>query len=229
MSSYWYSCCFNCCNCILGIQLRFQYHSLCPVIFLSFFLLSLFLSSVGIVYFHFSQSLGTCMFSLIQPLVLLCSCQVLNFPSELIFLLLYSHCTLVKSKFHMDIFTVSYVCFWNSSSVSPVTFKPYMCSHCNIFIFVICHSYLVFNLFIWSLRGIMLIQSNSYDNESPWNFPHFPYRHVCKISKSDYLLQHVCLSVHPSVCMKQHGSHWMYFHENFYLSSFQKSVKKIFH
>jgi len=91
-----------------------------------FFLSSLFLSSVGIVYFHFSQSLGTCMFSLVQPLVFLCSCQVLNVPSELIFLLLSSHCKLVKSKFHMDIITVGYICFLNCSSVLLVTFKLYM-------------------------------------------------------------------------------------------------------
>ena len=126
LSSYWDSCCSNCsncCNCILGIQLRFQYHSQCPVIFLSFFLLSLLLSSVHIVHFLFSQSLGACMFSLVQLLVFLCSCQLLNFPSEIIFLLLYSHCTLVKSKFHMDIITLSYICFLNSSSVLSVTLK----------------------------------------------------------------------------------------------------------
>ena len=128
----------------------------------------------------------------------------------------------------MDIITVSYICFLNSSSLLPVTFKSYMWSQCDIFIFVICHPYLVFNLFIWSLRGIMPIQSNIDDSESPWNFPHFPYRHVCKISKSYYFLQHVCLSLHPSVCMEQRGSHWMYFHEIFYLSSFKKSVKKMF-
>jgi len=36
-----------------------------------------------------------------------------------------------------------------------------------------------------------------------------------------------CLSVHPSVCMEQLGSHWMGFHEIWYLSIFQNSVIKI--
>jgi hypothetical protein len=150
---------------------------------------------------------------------------VLNFPSELIFLLLCSHCTLVKSKFHMDIITVGYICFLNCSSVLLVTFKLCMWSQCNIFIFVMCHSYLVFNLFVWSLKGIMLIQSNIDDNESPWSFPHCLYRYVCKISKSDYLLYHVCLSVLLPAWNK-----WLplYFHEILYLSTFQKPVTKIF-
>ena len=122
----------------------------------------------------------------------------------------------------MDIITVSCICFLNSSSGLPVAFKSYVWSQCDISIFVMCHSYLVFNLFVWSVRGIMLIQSNIDDNESPWNFPHCLCRHVCQISKNDYLLHHVCLSLRPSVCMEQRGSHWIYFHEILYLSSFQK-------
>ena len=35
------------------------------------------------------------------------------------------------------------------------------------------------------------------------------------------------MSVHPSVGVKQLGSHWMDFHENWYLSIFWKTVKKI--
>jgi hypothetical protein len=35
------------------------------------------------------------------------------------------------------------------------------------------------------------------------------------------------MSVCPSVCMEQLGSHWMDFHEILYLSIFQKPVEKI--
>jgi len=40
---------------------------------------------------------------------------------------------------------------------------------------------------------------------------------VREIVKSDYLLRHVCPSVHPSVRMEQLGSHWPDFHENLIL------------
>jgi hypothetical protein len=35
------------------------------------------------------------------------------------------------------------------------------------------------------------------------------------------------LSICSSVCMEQFGSHWMYFHEIWYLSIFRKSTEKI--
>ena len=41
------------------------------------------------------------------------------------------------------------------------------------------------------------------------------------------LLASSCLSVRPSVCMEQLGSHWTGFHEIWYLSSFRKHVDKI--
>jgi hypothetical protein len=41
------------------------------------------------------------------------------------------------------------------------------------------------------------------------------------------LLASSCLSVCPSICMEQLGSHWTDFHEILYLSIFRKSVEKI--
>jgi hypothetical protein len=35
------------------------------------------------------------------------------------------------------------------------------------------------------------------------------------------------MSVHPSICMKQLGSHWTDFHKIWYLSNFRKSVQII--
>jgi hypothetical protein len=40
-----------------------------------------------------------------------------------------------------------------------------------------------------------------------------PIRYIRKISKSDCYLRHVCLSVRPSVRLKQLGSTWTDFHE----------------
>jgi len=39
--------------------------------------------------------------------------------------------------------------------------------HDNIFALAVCPSYLVFNLFNCSVRGIKIMQSKSGDNESP--------------------------------------------------------------
>jgi len=52
-------------------------------------------------------------------------------------------------------------------------------------------------------------------------------RRFRKIAKSDYYLYHICLSVCPSVRIGQIGSHWMGFHEIWYLNIFRESVKKI--
>jgi hypothetical protein len=52
------------------------------------------------------------------------------------------------------------------------------------------------------------------------------HRSVGIIAKSDYDLRHVCLSVRPSA-RNNFGSHWMDFHEIWYLSIFRKSVEKI--
>jgi hypothetical protein len=35
------------------------------------------------------------------------------------------------------------------------------------------------------------------------------------------------MSARPSFRMEEHGSHWMFFHQIWYLSIFRKSVKKI--
>ena len=51
----------------------------------------------------------------------------------------------------------------------------------------------------------------------------FISRHVRTIAKHDHLLRYV----RPSVHMEQLGSHWMDFHEIWYLSIFPKSVEKI--
>ena len=48
-------------------------------------------------------------------------------------------------------------------------------------------------------------------------------RHICKIAKRKCYLRHVC----PSIRVEQLGCHWMDFHEIWYLSIVQKSVKKI--
>jgi len=48
-----------------------------------------------------------------------------------------------------------------------------------------------------------------------------------KISKSDYWLRHVCLSVRPSVHTEQLGAHWKDFHEFCYLRIFRKPVDKM--
>jgi hypothetical protein len=47
-----------------------------------------------------------------------------------------------------------------------------------------------------------------------------------KISKSDYLLLHVGLSVHPSVLMEQFGSPWTDFRDILCLSIFRNFVSK---
>jgi hypothetical protein len=63
--------------------------------------------------------------------------------------------------------------------------------------------------------------NNIHKRKSCWIF-----RCVRKIAKSDCYIRHVCLSVLPSVHMKQLGSHWTDFHEIWYLSTFQKSVEE---
>jgi hypothetical protein len=47
-----------------------------------------------------------------------------------------------------------------------------MKSRCEIFVFVVCSSYPLFNLFSCSVRGIKQMQKSSGDSESPWNIPH---------------------------------------------------------
>ena len=49
---------------------------------------------------------------------------------------------------------------------------------------------------------------------------------VHKITKSDYYLRHVCLSVRPSVRMEQLGSHWTDFHKIRHLSIFSKNSRE---
>ena len=57
------------------------------------------------------------------------------------------------------------------------------------------------------------------------------FRRIRKITKSEYYLRPVCLSVRPSVFlsvrMEQLGSHWAAFYEIGYLSIFRKSIQKI--
>ena len=53
------------------------------------------------------------------------------------------------------------------------------------------------------------------------------FKHFRKISKSNYQLPNVCLSLCPSVRMEQLGSHWTDFHEILYLDILGKTVEKI--
>jgi len=60
------------------------------------------------------------------------------------------------------------------------------------------------------------------------------FRRIRKISKSNYHLRHVCLSVCPSVRPSVHRSAWknsastgQIFYESLYLSIFRKCVEKI--
>jgi hypothetical protein len=55
----------------------------------------------------------------------------------------------------------------------------------------------------------------------------FSFGRFSKISKRDYGLRFVCLSVSPSVRMVQLGSQWKDFYQILYLSIFRKSVEKI--
>jgi hypothetical protein len=54
---------------------------------------------------------------------------------------------------------------------------------------------------------------------------HFSILGARKISKSDYLLRHVCMSACPSVLLEHFGSHWTDLYESWYLSSLQKPKK----
>ena len=51
----------------------------------------------------------------------------------------------------------------------------------------------------------------------------FLFKRFRKISKSDYYLCHICLSV----CIEKLGSHWTDFHEILYVNILQKYVDKI--
>ena len=56
------------------------------------------------------------------------------------------------------------------------------------------------------------------------------FRHICEIVKRDSYLHHIlslcCLPFCISVCIEKLFSHWMDFHEIWYLSIFQKPFKK---
>ena len=89
---------------------------------------------------------------------------------------------------------------------------PYRTGTCKNFTLVVIIWYFTYWTKMWFL---------------PLYFEIFLFRCVRKIAKSDYQLRHVCLSLRSSVRMEQLISHWTYFHENWYLIVFRKSVEKI--
>ena len=53
------------------------------------------------------------------------------------------------------------------------------------------------------------------------------FKRFREITKNDYWLHHVCLSVRSCDGTEQHGSHWTDFHEIWYVKIFRKSVETI--
>jgi hypothetical protein len=123
-------------------------------------------SIVDDVYLHCPESLGTCRLFLVQSVVFLC-CLVLNSASELISLS-GVQCALFKNKFHMNITVKSFHLHLFLDFFLHFTHQHQTVhAKCDIFVFVVCSSYPLFNLFSCSVRRIKARQKKSDDNECP--------------------------------------------------------------
>lgn len=151
-----------------GVDLIFPWHATrCSVSFLIHrcILSSILPSIVDDVYLHCPESLGTCRLFLVQSVVFLC-CLVLNSASEPISLS-GEQCALVKYKFRMNI-TIKrfYLHLFLDFFVHFTHQLQTVHAKCDIFVFVVCSSYPLFNLFSCSVRRIKAMQMKS-DNECP--------------------------------------------------------------
>jgi len=97
--------------------------------------------------------------------------QGLNSASELISLS-GEQCALVKYKLHMNITIKRFYLHLFLDFFLHFTHQlQTVIAKCDIFVFVVCSSYPLFNLFSCSVRRIKAMQMKSDDNECPWNIP----------------------------------------------------------